>query len=594
MGKNALASERDLLIAINKMSPSEVDALINESRAYGEHLRQQALKIKEEETTKRKQIELEGRKIHESHETERKKFAMDSSKEELKARNEELKKLEEKKTEEEKKRVDYRLKREQDTLAERTRIKLEAKEAFEKLKEQNLERDFKHKEKVHELEEAQRMKELEREKMLVSHKLKRKSDLEVELADFHHQQAVREHEVTKEYRLEHDLAVERLKQQGMIDRERYKWDTLTNFFTGREGRKRMMNILGFTAGCIAVFYTGKVVAPLAAKALHNRFFKPQLAKSVTLNSPARALLKSYLPYQKKVDVVFKPKLEERLHRIIEGTKNTAARRGFFGHILLYGSPGTGKTLYAEKLAQEANMDFALMSGPSFDQFTSAEAIVEIKELFKWANSRPRGAILFIDEADTFLEDRSTLSPDRVRVLNEFINQTGTESKKFMLVFETNRPWVLDPAVQSRITQAIEFEPPTVQEITEIFKLYAEKYIRNERGKRSLFGAQKSLDHSALTDAKIEEYSVLLAEHGFVGRDISNLIITLVQSAYADPEFAITEENLDRIIHEQMEKKKMEKGFAKKRKSILEQTIDKEKKFFEFQEAQQQQQQLMKE
>ena len=75
------------------------------------------------------------------------------------------------------------------------------------------------------------------------------------------------------------------------------------------------------------------------------------------------------------------------------------------------------------------MDFALMSGPSFDQFTSSEAIIEIKKLFKWANSRPRGAILFIDEADTFLEDRATLSPERVRVLNEFINETGTESKK---------------------------------------------------------------------------------------------------------------------------------------------------------------------
>lgn len=74
-----------------------------------------------------------------------------------------------------------------------------------------------------------------------------------------------------------------------------------------------------------------------------------------------------------------------------------------------------------------------MSGPSFDQFTSAEAIVEIKNLFKWANSRTRGAILFVDEADTFLEDRSTLSPDRVRVLNEFINQTGTESKKVIFL-----------------------------------------------------------------------------------------------------------------------------------------------------------------
>ena len=221
---------------------------------------------------------------------------MDSSKDELKARNTELQKLEEKKTEEEKLRVDYRLKREEETLAQRTRIKLEAKEAFEKLKEQNLQRDFQHKEKIQALEDAQRIKEMEREKALISHKLKKKSDLEVELADFHHQQSVREHEATKEYRLEHDLAVEKLKQQGMIDREKYKWDTITNFFTGHEGRKRMMNLLGFTASCIGVFYAGKVVAPLAAKALHNRFFKPQLAKSVSFNSPLKALVQAYLPY----------------------------------------------------------------------------------------------------------------------------------------------------------------------------------------------------------------------------------------------------------------------------------------------------------
>jgi hypothetical protein len=86
-------------------------------------------------------------------------------------------------------------------------------------------------------------------------------------------------------------------------------------------------------------------------------------------------------------------------------------------------------MFAEKLARESKMDFALMSGPSFDQFKAPQAIVEIKNLFQWAQNSPRGLLLFIDECDSFLEDRSTLSPERVRVLNEFINQTGTESKK---------------------------------------------------------------------------------------------------------------------------------------------------------------------
>lgn len=90
-------------------------------------------------------------------------------------------------------------------------------------------------------------------------------------------------------------------------------------------------------------------------------------------------------------------------------------------------------MWAEKLARESKIDFALISGPScesfplelrltplVDQFSPNEAIVEIKNLFKWAKSKRKGFIMFIDEADSFLEDRSTLNPDRVRVLNEYV------------------------------------------------------------------------------------------------------------------------------------------------------------------------------
>lgn len=95
--------------------------------------------------------------------------------------------------------------------------------------------------------------------------------------------------------MEHDLAVENLRQKGLVEREKYKWDTITNFFTGHEGRKRMMNLLGFTAGCITVYYTGKVLAPLASQALNNRLFKPQLAKTVAYNSPVRTAIRNIIP-----------------------------------------------------------------------------------------------------------------------------------------------------------------------------------------------------------------------------------------------------------------------------------------------------------
>jgi ATPase family AAA domain-containing protein 3A/B len=142
--------------------------------------------------------------------------------------------------------------------------------------------------------------------------------------------------------------------------------------------------------------------------------------------------------------------------------------------------GTGKTLWAEKLAQEAKMDFAIMSGPSFDQFIPGEAIQEIKLLFNWVHAQKNGVLLFIDEADSFLEDRATLHPHRVSVLNEWINQTGTESQKFMCVYETNRPEVLDPAIQSRVSTSIEFESPGEAELLKLLQLYVKKYVTDNR------------------------------------------------------------------------------------------------------------------
>jgi len=264
------------------------------------------------------------------------------------------------------------------------------------------------------------------------------------------------------------------------------------------------------------------------------------------------------------NVVLPPALSSRMDRILTGTINTAKRRGFFGNLMLYGKPGTGKTLWAEKLAEDAGLDFAIMSGPSFDQFTPGEAIVEIRDLFSWAKNNRNGLLLFIDEADSFLEDRSTLSPDRVRVLNEWLNQTGTETRNFMCIYETNRPEVLDPAVQSRIARSIEFPAPSKEELLKMLRQYFDLYVVKESEQGAKVTGRKVLDYADVTSAHFEEIAELCAKHDFVGRDITNLIISLIQAAYADPDFKLSPDLVDKVVKEQVQKKVVENRFLKER------------------------------
>ncbi len=139
-------------------------------------------------------------------------------------------------------------------------------------------------------------------------------------------------------------------------------------------------------GAVATVQVTKSISPLVAQSLRRALFRPKL---VSRHSVARSWKKMLTNRYSSPSptVIADPEISDRLERIVEGLKWTHYHRGYFSHLLLFGQPGTGKTLYAEKIAMEADMDFVMISGPSFDQFSAAEAIQEIKNLFGWANSR---------------------------------------------------------------------------------------------------------------------------------------------------------------------------------------------------------------
>jgi ATPase family AAA domain-containing protein 3A/B len=542
--------------------------------------RAQAEVDKEKEKTKQREKAVELRKVQEEEETKRRKVLQEERTKQLEVESKTKKMLEETRTAEQKKLTDYRLKQELEQQREKTRLKLKAKEEFDRLDENKRQREEEQAKLRAKLEKNAKDAEYARQERLLRAKLELKAKLEREnelkLAEHRHEEALRMHEATKEFTMEKELQMQRLRVEADVRKEREKWEQLGNFFVGDQGKERLWNIGGLVVGLVATVYAFRVAYPLATQALRRYFFKPQLISRNVKYSP---VVKKITHQRPRPKVIFSKALQSRVDRVVEGTRNTGKRGGFYGNLMLYGSPGTGKTLFAERLAAESHMDFAMMSGPAFDQFQPHEAIVEIKELFKWANraghAGRNGLLLFVDEADCFLEDRATLHPSRVSVLNEWINQTGTESSHFMCVYETNRPEVLDPAVQSRVATSINVPPPGKRELRKLLEQYIRLYLLETEMRDNRPWYRRMLRPPPVLKAPLlekpsflDDLSERLANEGFVGRDVTNLVIAWLQCAYASDSFVVSDSMVESIIEEQLHKRQTEAKYLSERRARI--------------------------
>jgi len=135
------------------------------------------------------------------------------------------------------------------------------------------------------------------------------------------------------------------------------------------------------------------------------------------------------------------------------------------HALLHGPPGTGKTMLAQRLATGCGMDYAIISGGDVAPLGEA-AVTELNTLMEWASSTPAGMVLFIDEAEAFLQARSSgmaaagvAAATRLNVMSTLLHHTGQASTKLMLVLATNRPSDLDDAILDRLDVQVHLDVP---------------------------------------------------------------------------------------------------------------------------------------
>jgi len=201
---------------------------------------------------------------------------------------------------------------------------------------------------------------------------------------------------------------------------------------------------------------------------------------------------------------------KRLREIVElpmRHPEVFARLGIEPHsgILMYGSPGCGKTLIAKALASESEANFFIINGPEIMNKYYGETEARLRDIFKEAReSAP--SIIFIDEIDAIAPKREEAFGDvEKRVVAQLLAlMDGMSDRGQVIVLgATNRSESLDPALRrpGRFDREIEIGVPNVEGRLEILQIHTRGMPLSE-------------------DIDLQELAARL--HGYTGADIKAL------------------------------------------------------------------------
>ena len=183
------------------------------------------------------------------------------------------------------------------------------------------------------------------------------------------------------------------------------------------------------------------------------------------------------------DVVGMDKIKDKLYDIIDQFKNEEKYKAWhikpIRAILLYGSPGTGKTYISEALANEIDATFIQKNISDILQKYIGESEKQIKNLFEDAREREGKTVIFIDEIDSIAKKRNSSETSEARnsVLNELLSQMSSQNnEKIFLIFATNALNLLDSAFlrSGRVDFKIEVPLPDFNARKGILELYSNK------------------------------------------------------------------------------------------------------------------------
>jgi len=182
-------------------------------------------------------------------------------------------------------------------------------------------------------------------------------------------------------------------------------------------------------------------------------------------------------------------LDEVLKEVIESVELPLTEPELFENlgieppsgVLMYGSPGTGKTLIAKAVASRAHATFIRMSGSDLVQKFIGEGARLVKDVFQLAREKSP-SILFIDEIDAVggmrTHDGTTGSAEVNRTMLQLLAEMDgfDSSGNVKIIAATNRIDLLDPALlrPGRFDRIIEIPIPDEKAREEILKIHTRK------------------------------------------------------------------------------------------------------------------------